>query len=1674
MNQSCDIQAFGDSKLERRNTYKTKKNNKKNASARRALTRSKIEIRDAESKAHINNPNNVPGRLKIQSGLLPNGVTAYLPAIAGIDTNRIVSEIENITALYMALRESQSATQAASILFLYFKGYCSGSVLTQIVDFIRTECNFDLLSPQSGDDVEEPSWLGMLRDVKTNWSVIVRHKAFSKLSTIISMSAALGLCKLSTFTFDINGVRVFALPAFKRHVSAVDLIEAVVDTASYFIEGGYKCFVEGSLSPFIYSDDEAVALETEYFELLDLAPFMKAGNLESKKGVTENDYDHKLNSLIDRFDAVYKASEGTFEKKILFDRLAQLRRIRADFIAVRVDGKLRQAPFAIYIEGPSGVGKSSVSALLMRIVLMKNGFDASDERLTTINEADKYMSTYRSHINGIFVDDLGNTRAEFVEKSPVEKVIEIVNNVPAYANMAEADLKGKVSIQPHCLVGTSNSELCILAGKYSTEAYSIVRRFPLQLYVKVKKEFAMEDGRLDSNKVHEKYPEGIPAIPDLWDIDVFEPYDDKDNQFRRQKGNAPYSIKEVIDYAVALSKRHFRNQSDVVEYASNLDERLRLAMQEEEKLDTQMREVIQAKVAQVKQMVRELDSPWLRWTNYVPASAFDNKYFDAFLTFLRRRHLWVETEEPRNAWKGSLLLGLVTLMWSWFLPFFIIGSSSYLYGRTLIRRKQELIRSLRDMNGAMPVLFKKIRDNHVLTVAGVGTLLGCVYLAIRAWRSARNLGLQGKLNPTSMEDIRARDAEANPWAGVQISPLVATQQNATATPDQVTASVERNLTYMVVKHGDKSRYCDALFLRTGIAVIPNHILEGDDAYTHFYRTGRRANGAVIKTFISRKTAVRIPDSDLLMVWVPGSPDFKDITCHLVHQPVKRQIPCTMIWKNEQMETETYHALLKPDTVTTSIGSYLGYRYLLDKPTKDGLCMGTWLYTANATQIVGFHLGGKGNHGGAGFFSKAHYNAALEQLRQMEGILIPVAEGSVPSSLYGENFFEGPHVHKKSPVNFLPEDNALKIYGSCAGRSSVKSEVTETIISPHVEAVCGVPQKWGPPQFDSPNPETGAPQRWKPWQASLEQSSCPSPGMEGTLLVKASADYKAPIVRIVQDNPEIAREIKPLTDMENVCGIDGRRFIDKLKPNTAVGYPLTGPKSKYLTLLDPALYDGVSFPVELDQRFWAELARMEELWLDGERAYPIFKASLKDEPTKLGKEKVRVFQAAPIALQLAVRKYFLPLARLLSLFPLVSECAVGINAQGPEWDELARHVKQHGDDRILAGDYSKYDLRMPAQLIMAAFRILIDVARATGNYSPRDIKIMEGIATEIAYPVMAYNGDLLQHIGSNPSGQNLTVYINSVVNSLLFRCGFFDIYKNRDLSGVTFRQVVSLITYGDDAKSSVKAGWDDFNHISLAEFLSARDMKFTMPDKESEPTKYMTDIDADLLKRKNVYNPDTGLIMGALDESSIFKSLHSVLRSKAVSNEEQCMCNIDGALREWFSHGRDVYEKRRAEMQEVAARAGIAHGCSELSVDYDMALTRYASKYNLELANQSGVLLDPQAGDVLTEEEQFAELQQIFDLKMTDTNCVISAGGAVLGEIDAVFHACHDGQSVYVLVECKYLNTSRLTEKAREQIVRYCKVFALLQPKACIIGYSYCGHTLRKCYQRNDTNHKIFQ
>jgi hypothetical protein len=138
--------------------------------------------------------------------------------------------------------------------------------------------------------------------------------------------------------------------------------------------------------------------------------------------------------------------------------------------------------------------------------------------------------------------------------------------------------------------------------------------------------------------------------------------------------------------------------------------------------------------------------------------------------------------------------------------------------------------------------------------------------------------------------------------------------------------------------------------------------------------------------------------------------------------------------------------------------------------------------------------------------------------------------------------------------------------------------------------------------------------------------------------------------------------------------------------------------------------------------------------------------------------------------------------------------------------------------------------------------------------------------------------------------------------------------------------------------------DNFNHLSYAAWLSEHDMKFTMPDKTSKPTKYMHEKDVDFLKRKCMYNADLGAKVGILDENSIFKRLHSHLESKELSPAMHAAQNIESSLHDWFYYGREVFESRRSSLRKIAEKCHIEHLCPQLDSGYDERVQVWKDKY----------------------------------------------------------------------------------------------------------------------------------
>jgi len=1498
------------------------------------------------------------------SGIIEQAKTTLVNMKLESNTSLLLEVLEVLGALSISLPTCKTPLQVASQLVLAIRAMTKGSITESIfrqsgtIDWCVNLFGYNVLEPQSSTETSD-EWLKKLPKIAENWESIQGAPLFDKISNLISVAASIGLCNATNLTWSVKGVELFRVGNIKKHSTALDFFSAILDTTICFIEGGYECFKQESFRPLLFSSDEGREFDELYFPLIELHEHAMVFNLHDKpvviKGVRQVlgdlEYGSLLDETIDLATRAFQSAKGTWQQSVLEKRLEILRRNRAAYNAKRIDGSLRYAPYSIYIQGKSGVGKSTIAQILMSDCLNASGSDPNSRFTATIKESDKFDSSLKGDTSGIYLDDMGNTKKEFLDKSPIERLIDINNNMITYANKADLHEKGKVEIRPKILVITSNAPLAVHAREGSICPFSGVRRADIHLNVVCKEEYKTNDGRLNKRKAMTDFP-GDSLVNDIWDIAVKVPCDEPNgdmNLLADYDRNRPVmSIHDVLRVATTECVEHFDIQRRLVAKGENLvasrkycpecrlaGDLCKCALEKQAFMGIDFDSI----KSQFDQINPNLDNIVLR----VPKFVINNPIVQ-FMYMARSASDFMRLEKESRKDFLSIYFCIMFLLFcsdnfslGYVIIFTVFALSGYL--AILAAWRDEKISQLAANDTITEDLFKSLRQSKIVQFFSVCVMGKLLYSFVMLMKTSHMVN-QTALMPTSIDEIKKRDAESNPWATAEVDELHIKHTNDTMTHDQVVTKVMNNLFHaQFVENGEKQS-CDILALGGTTYLMPLHVFEGrKEMKVLVTKKDPLKLNSTFKGFVSVATMVPVEGKDLCVVAIPSGGPQNEIL-DLFPDSCKVRGTGEMCYRTKD---GVMHRDIIRITPADSQAGGPGYEYNCRYETFRGLCMATIVAKFAKSTIAGVHLRGRTGRTDGLALTVSHKELkdtiALAHT-QWKSCFPSHVNGTFPTTRYDKQVINSRLIHPKSPINFLPLGSNVEFLGQTGARASyTSSKVMTTPISDAVHEITGVPNNYGPPQFHRTNM----------WQASLAMSANPGAGVEPTLIDMATLDYLSDIKEKFQSEDfgdMVRKEMRPLTDMQSLCGIDGKRFIDAMKRGTSAGFPLAGPKRDMITLLAPEDYPDFACPAEFDEKVMEERDRMEALLLKGERCYSIYKACVKDEPTKIGKEKVRVFQVIDVAMQMIIRSKFLPIVRMLSLFPVLTECAVGVNAQGPEWDQLAKHMKKFGEDRIFAGDYSKYDLRMPASLITAAFKVMIELAETCGTYTEDDITIMKGVATEVAYSCVAYNGDMIIHRGSNPSGQNLTVYVNCIVNSLLLRCGYYFLAPGNTIPE-PFRENVAMEIYGDDVKGSVRKGCDWYNHISYASFLADRDMKFTMPDKTSTPTAYMIDSEADFLKRHNLYNPDTGLIHGTLDENSIFKSLHSVLQSSSVSALDQSAMNIDGALREWWQYGKDMYEVRRAEMRAVAEKCEITHMCDELDRTYEDRLVMFQEKYETQ-------------------------------------------------------------------------------------------------------------------------------
>jgi hypothetical protein len=1439
---------------------------------------------------------------------------------AGNDTNSIgenlLCRIEDVLALVISLSNTRNFAGVLAALHLYTRTHFQKSVSMKLMGMIHeifgsakhygesisAKGMYEFLDQQDG--VEEDDFEVKMSGLKQYFLAWKRHKnsdLAKNLANVINILVTFGICPdWEENPLTLGKFQLFKARAWDVQKHSGSFIEMILDTFFFFIERGHAALINDDMSMLLYSDNDAVKYENEYSLLLSALPLLESGklaDLKSEEIGDDHEYEVRLEKLIATTFEKLKVETSPHMRNTLSNKLVMLKKLRTALIMNQKSSCVRDKPFGVMIYGGSAVGKSCINAALIKVLLSHNGFASSKEHVVTLNDADKFQSEYRAHHTAVTMDDFGNTRAEHYSESPTNKIIDFLNNVPKAALNPNVELKGNIMIIPKLVTVTTNIK-DLMAHSFSNEPVSILRRFDFILDVRLRPEYVdSETGGLNGEKVN-------CFIPDAWLIDV------QKVKILRTNGTGADSYEfvtilkdasffQTLEFLKEASAQHYELQR---KFVAGVEELYNTELCEHSYAPTECPYCLghlqcQGGVESVPQV--EEDEcigmpPLLPVTPETEDDDDEDETRD-------------DEETSDDSWEPILREGsLESDVRNWYKE-----------------RKASCLQHISDACSTITEAFEKHKKEILIGTCAILGIAATVFTAYKAYKCIMNAEHVLDQSCEEKAPVRLDTDTENPWKAVKPVEIPKSENSKTTVYTDLVKKLRKRIghCYLTDEKAGIRKKCDIVPLKGNTWLLPSHMLEDKTYKIEVQTTPNDILGLNFSQIVDPSCWIRLENDFALIRLVNGGP-VPDFSKFLLLDDFKltAKLAATFIYKDPtgSVEEDIVYITNK-SKFTSKAATFNGVSYNYPRPTFPGQCMGVLVPCQKRACILGFHLAGKTGEtfGAAGILTLKDFNEGYEKLNAVAPLTCH-STGNFVTQKYGIDFTPVDKVKPYHCVNYLAEDKEgqqplAEVLGSHPlPTMSFKSQVRQSPISEHVEEVMQLPRIHGPP-----NPRNIK----KHWHRDLDLMTHPKGNFKPKIMEKARDDMITKINKFLDENPEQLELVHPYPKDYVLSGVDGVASVDRVELNSSMGFPINKKKKNFIGPVDRVV-PGVTEPIDFeDPQFWAEVERMEQVLASGERVYAIHRGNLKDEPTKFTKDKIRVFAGCEFAFTCLVRKYYLPIIRLIQNNWKEFECAVGINAHGRQWSELKTHLTRFGGKRMIAGDYKAFDKAATPMAMLSAFEILIEIAIRAG-YTDEQIEIMRGCATEICYPLYEMDGILIQIFGSNPSGHPLTVIINNLENSLYLRYAYYAMHEGEEVP--LFDQRVALACYGDDNAMDVIPEEDKFNHTSVAEELAKVGITYTMADKEAESIPYIPLEDVSFLKRGFIWSDDLKAWLAPLEEASISKSLHNYMHKKGndVLPAEIAANAIHTANGEYFYHGREVFEIRRAQLLEVARRAGI--------------------------------------------------------------------------------------------------------------------------------------------------------
>lgn len=1498
-------------------------------------------------------------RLEVQaSGDYLSMAQSFLTSLDNQFDTDFLKLMEDLLVFMMMLMRARAKADIMLAVLVFVKLRTNKALVSEALTNLSTltDALFDD-SPAVQATMEEN--VISFRDLLGKWDELRETTLGKKYSKLLRYLASYGV-------FSCVGVKP-TLQNLKKSedlgsaVNHADFLYSVLDTCSFTLQRALMFARTGEWSVFLHGPKTYAAW---YDKCLDIKrKAYSLGNLEAQ-GTDYFKFIATMKECIEEGQSIVKFASRDLKHELKAARvmLHEILLIEASVLTKKSAQEERRAPFAVLIHGQSSVAKSMFQKMLFYYYGKLMGLPTTSDYRYVRNPADAYWSGFSSQVWCIQMDDIGFLNpAKATEDLSLTELIAIVNNVPLVPNQADLADKGKTPVRARCVLASSNAKH-LNASAYFFCPLAVQRRLPWVITVEPRPEFA----RLDAESMID--PTRMTSLdndwPDFWTISVdkvvpggkagerdmaqFESVKKFSNtqdfldwfgpvckDFDRIQGKAMNDdiIMSSFDLCQICNKTtgkcecakglEVEARGEVVlpngvKFGEDFYERFVEGSLIENRQYTFVKDSYMCVVQILKDGVelRSYATPATvveRVAEPVKVQASNVEYADILNEVISRQRVAADGFQERfmcraiNMFLGAYIrFGFVRRFSDWLVSYWVV--------RSIVRRLIENYVPPRMMARQFFHFLGVISERVYTSKKWRKVILGVGVLSVSwmAYKRICNWSVQGGKMSVPDDHFRKNEKE-NVWkrddyqtTTFDIDPMSLNWRSLSV--DQITSKIRRNTARIFVSDGKQQIPGNAFCVGGHLWVTNNHILpDGGADVTVDFRVDPIGQGTSrnVKFTLEQSQIYRESGSDLAyfeILAVDARPDLRKL---ISHGSLDGTFRAKYIGLNRDCSPKDMNigAVVKTSAYCEAHErTYTYWTGEVEQDTVNGDCGTPMVSVGPSVTILGLHqLGGSRNRA----FAVKLTQSSLERAQSF--FSRPVVQAGVPKISCSINKkVLGPIGHK-SPLRWLTT-GSITTFGTFIGyQVRSRSKVCSTMCGDYIKSV----RKWQIP-FGRPDLKD-----WRPWHLAYKDVVEQQNILKTSILKKAVDGYVADICAgLSEDDKE---NLRIISDHAAINGIAGVQYIDKMNFNSSMGEPFNKSKKWFL---EAAPTDSQPLAKVFTPEVMERAADIEHRYRSGVRACPVFSGQLKDEAraeSKIALGKIRVFTGAPVDWSLVVRKYLLSFVKVVQENRLLFEAAPGCVTQSLEWEQFRDYLVQHGVDQIVAGDYGKFDKKMTAQMILAAFDAIIAILKFAG-WSAEDLLVVYGIAEDTAFSFVNCNGDLVMLYGSNPSGHPLTVIINSVVNALYMRYCF--IVLSEDKQCVSFKKFVSLMTYGDDNVMGVCKSIPWFNHTAIVEVLKSIGVEYTMADKESKSVPYININDVSFLKRSWRWDEDVKAYLCPLEEQSIHKMLCINIPSGTISAEAQMIAEMNSAVREWFFYGRERFEKERAFLLEVIDKFGL--------------------------------------------------------------------------------------------------------------------------------------------------------